>query len=297
MPCFGPLTAYRPKGREGRLVFDKRKGETGVAMKLPCGQCHGCRLERSRQWAMRCMHEKRLWDASSFVTLTYDDVHLPSDGYLRKDDLRKFMYRIRKEFGAGIRFFACGEYGDILGRPHYHVLFFNLDFPDKRFYRNAKRGEPLFTSPALDRCWAMGHAPFGEVTFESCAYVARYCMKLITGKYADILYGDMQREFCVMSRRPGIGSGYFDRYGRSEVYVHDSVVVNGMAVRPPRFYDTRFAVDGDFSLVESREARLESIKRKRRRMASLHRSNQTSRRLRVREVVSLAKLKLKGRVL
>ena len=81
MPCYGPLTAYyskelNPTGKRS-LVFNPKASHSGVPIKLPCGQCFGCRLEHSRMWAMRCMNEKRVCNGdSSFVTLTYDDAHL-----------------------------------------------------------------------------------------------------------------------------------------------------------------------------------------------------------------------------
>ena len=144
MPCFGPLVAYYAaevsESGKRRLVFDKRHSHSGVKIQLPCGQCIGCRLERSRQWAIRCMHEKSLYSLSSFLTLTYDDDHLPPNGTLVKRDFQLFMKRLRWEMGDGIRFFACGEYGDGNLRPHYHALLFNVDFPDKRKCGVGKNG-------------------------------------------------------------------------------------------------------------------------------------------------------------
>lgn len=215
----------------------------------------------------------------------------PPGGTLVKRDLQLFMKRLRKKFGVGIRFYGCGEYGEKFGRPHYHVLLFNRDMPDKVFRSEGKRGDRLYTSKVLSELWPMGHSVVGEVSFDSCAYVARYVMKKIFGKYADILYGDMVREFAVMSRKPGIGRPYFDKYG-GEVYAHDSVVVNGQEVKPPRFYDN---VLGSLDSV-----RLAEIKRRRQlaRWRSPSRlADNTRERLAVREAVALAKLNLKGRVL
>lgn len=299
MPCYGPLTAYyskevNPTGKRS-LIFDRKASHSGVAIRVPCGQCIGCRLERSRQWAMRCMHEKRLHERSSFLTLTYGDEFLPPDGGLSVRDLQLFMKRLRKRKGEGVRFYACGEYGETTARPHYHVLLLNVDFDDRLHYSTAKRGERLYVSRELDDLWPQGLSVIGDVSFDSCAYVARYIMKKITGKGADAHYTvvdrfgvvhSLQPEFTVMSRRPGIGSGWFDNFGK-HAYQFDSVVVNGREVRPPKFYDSRYELcDADH---------LALIKRKRR--SKIVRADNTSRRRRVREVVALAQLQAKGRVL
>lgn len=298
MPCFAPLEAYYsavvgPSGKRG-VTFDRNASFSGSVLKLPCGQCIGCRLERSRQWAMRCMHEKRFHRNSEFVTLTYEDSKLPEYGTLVKRDLQLFNKRARKAFGP-FRFYACGEYGEQNGRPHYHSIMFGLELGDKRFYKRGKNGEDLYTSKSLERVWNHGLCVVGSVTFESCAYVARYIVDKITGERArdhysivdsDGIVHDRVAEFNVMSRRPGIGMAYYEKYGH-EVYAHDSVVVNGREVRPPRFYDTKYEkVSPD---------QLTKLKKKRRRKALASRGDNTRDRLRVRAEVARLSLKLKSR--
>jgi len=291
VPCYGPLTAFKPKAGvdDRRLVFRKDKSETGIALKVPCGRCAGCRLEHSRQWAMRCMHEKRLHRDSAFLTLTYDNKHLPSGGSLVKRDLQLFMKKYRRMAGTGIRFFACGEYGEKTARPHYHVLLLNSDLQDKQYAKMAGSFR-LYFSKSLREIWDKGDHYIGEVTFDSCAYVARYCMKKITGPPAEAHYKGRQPEFIVMSRRPGIGAGYFERYGH-EIYAHDSVIINGVATSPPRFYDLRYAATSGAA-----SNHLDLLKVKRRRKCK-NKSDSTSARLRVRELVAMAKLKLKARTI
>lgn len=271
MPCYGPLTGYygkerHPKTGRRSLVFDKRQSFSGVPIQIPCGQCIGCKLERSRQWAMRCMHEKRMHVDSAFLTMTYSPDRLPVGGTLVKRDLQLFMKRLRKERSAGLRFFACGEYGETTFRPHYHVLLLNTCFPDMKFWKQAGDNE-LFASAELNGLWTNGDCLIGEVTFDSCAYVARYCTKVITGPAAESHYAGREPEFTVMSRRPGIGFSYYQRYG-AEAYRHDSVVVNGFEVGLPRYYDTKY------ELVDP--ARLEVLKRERLRRAKLHKADSTS---------------------
>lgn len=215
--------------------------------RLPCGQCIGCRLERSRQWAVRIMHEASLYDANCFITLTYDDAHLPADGSLDRRAFPLFMRRLRKT-GVKARYYHCGEYGE-QGRPHYHGCIFGYNFPDRVQWttRNSLRVD---RSATLERLWSMGISEIGSLTFESAAYVARYVTKKITGAKAASHYErvdpcsgeliQLEPEFGTMSNRPGIGAGWIDKF-HAEVFPSDEVIVRGHAARPPRYYQDRRA--------------------------------------------------------
>lgn len=307
MPCYCPRVAYysRDRGSSGKraITFQRKFAGPGAPLTLPCGQCVGCRLERSRQWAMRCLHESKMHEHNEFITLTYDNENLPPGGTLVKRDFQLFMKRLRKEFSSekgnedGIRFYACGEYGDLNKRPHYHAILFNILFPDKIWSGQNGRGDKYYVSSQLSEIWGLGRALIGEVNFETAAYVARYVLKKITGEGAaahyEVMDGngevfDRLPEFTLMSRRPGVGSEYYDRYGR-EVRDHDSVVINNREVRPPRFYDTRFeAID---------PVRYDQVKKKRRKMALLLKADNTVDRRRVKEVLALKLLQKKARTL
>lgn len=261
---------------------------------LPCGRCVGCRLEKSRHWAMRCVHEARQWSRNVFITLTYDDMHLPEYGTLVKRDLTLFFKRLRKARGCGVRYLACGEYGGLTRRPHYHAIVFNCSFPDMNYYGKSGSGADLFWSKELASLWPMGMNYIGEVSYESAAYVARYSLKKVTGERAAAHYAvvdadgvvfDRTPEFVVMSRRPGVGAGYYARHGQ-EVRDHDSVVMNCREVRPPRFYDTRTEVVAPERLVE--------IKRRRRTKALAYIADNTVDRRRVKEIVTLKNLKVRS---
>lgn len=237
--CEFPIWAYyaekRNESGKRPLLFKQQGAFSGVPLKLPCGQCVECRLERSRTWALRCMLEKRLYDESSFLTLTYDDANVPKDGSLSKVVLQDFMKRLRYYKGKGVRFYACGEYGDRNNRPHYHVLLFNRDFADKRFYKESPEGDTLYTSKELEKIWPFGLCVTAEVTFKSCAYVARYVMKKFSGSNSPDYYGGMQPEFALMSLKPGIGFEYYVKYGH-EMIQHHSVIMEGKEVSPPRYF-------------------------------------------------------------
>lgn len=237
MPCFSPLTAYQTES--GEIIFAER-GKVQKALKLPCGQCIGCRLERSRQWAVRCMHEAQMHDENWFVTLTYDDENLPETGSLVYRDFQQFMRRLRKKKGK-VRFYMCGEYGEQGHRPHYHACMFGLAVQDLE-----PIGECLFQSAELQNLWGKGFVSLGELTFDSAAYVARYCMKKVTGSAAREHYSrvnlstgevvSLTPEFARMSLKPGIGATWFQKFHR-DVYPHDYVVTNGHEAKPPRYYD------------------------------------------------------------
>lgn len=286
MPCFNPLRGWKSSvvNESGKrsLVFKESQAPESLRdfpIDVPCGQCIGCRLERSRQWALRCLNEASLYDNNCFITLTYDEDHLPKDGSLHKEHFQKFMKRLRKMFprtkGDSIRYFHCGEYGEQLGRPHYHACIFNFDFNDKKLWK-INNGERYYTSDTLSKLWPDGYSIIGNVTFESAAYVARYIMKKVTGDVSESHYDGKTPEYTTMSRRPGIGKQWFDKYA-DDIRRTGHMVVNGKRVMPPKFYEKELEkYDNDMLLM---------LKRERKRQARLHKDDNTIRRLRDREEV------------
>lgn len=266
MACYSPLTAWQTGN--GSVVFVERLGGGDVRreLSLPCGQCIGCRLERSRQWALRCMHEARVHKENSFVTLTYAPEHMPPRGCLQYADFQKFMKRLRKRIDKPVSFYMCGEYGPLNWRPHYHACIFGYDFPDKEFYAQMPgSGASLYRSAELERLWPFGFASIGDVTFESAAYVARYCVQKVTGKNAKFHYarrdsaGDyvLPSEFNRMSLKRPIGKAFYEKF-RSDMYPHDYVVRDGQKMQPPKYYDKLFkreSPDEHEELVMAREAK------------------------------------------
>lgn len=301
MACYKPLTAWYSKevNSSGKrsMVFNPREAfEPDSPVELPCGQCVGCRLERSRQWAIRCVHEAQLHQDNCFITLTFDPESLAArenPWSLRKKDFQDFMKRLRKHLGEKkVRYFHCGEYGEKYGRPHYHALLFGVDFPDKRLH-TVINGHRLYTSETLQKLWPFGYSSIGDVTFESAAYVARYIMKKVTGDDADIHYaiidqetgeivGRKEPEYTTMSRRPGIAADWFDKYSE-DVYPKDFITVRGKKMRPPKFYDKLMERTRPYEIEDIKNARIENAKK--------HAENNTEDRLRVREQVQLLKLK------
>lgn len=301
MSCYSPLTAFysREIGATGKrgITFDRNASFSGVPLKLPCQQCVGCRLDRSLQWAVRCMHEKQLHDSSCFLTCTYEDEHLPEGNTLVVRDHQLFMKRLRKKMGQGVRFYMCGEYGEKNLRPHYHYLLFNKDFSDKKFYKMSKDGESkMYTSALAEELWQKGLCVLGDVTLDSCAYVARYICDKITGEMAEAHYEAVTTdgvvvsrvpEFTCQSRNPGIASAWYEKFGKHSHLAGDFAVLDGKRVRMPRFYDSRFELTDPEELAKLKKRRLANARR--------FRKNNTRDRLRVREVVTLKRLKMSQR--
>lgn len=239
---------------------------------IPCGQCIGCRLEYSRQWANRCMLEKEYHDSAYFVTLTYDDLHIPRSVYsdpetgeafesltLRKRDFQLFMKRLRKRFSDdNIRFFACGEYGSETFRPHYHAIIYGLHIQDLKVYKRSFDGHTYYNSDSLSSCWNLGFAVVADVSWETCAYTARYVMKKAKGQ-SKTFYDEhgLEPEFTLMSRKPGIGRQWYDDH--PDCYEYDKINIStlsgGRSFKPPRYFDKLYDLENPDELAEIKAIR------------------------------------------
>lgn len=297
MPCYHPLTAWvdgiRNNGKKN-IVF--KKPFRGEEIKLPCGQCIGCRLERSRQWALRMVHESQMHEENAFITLTYNDENLPEDRSLSVKEWQLFVRRLRrlmkkKYGGKKILYYGAGEYGEETLRPHYHAIIFGHGFLD-RIPIQSNGNNKLYISADLSELWPFGFSSVGDVTFESAAYVARYVMKKVNGKRAENLeqvfglspynrvdimtgeYYDVHPEFSTMSLKPAIGKNWYEKY-KGDCYPSDQVVYDGTPQRPPKYYDTLYPD-------------IEMVKEKRRQKAIPHKWNNTPKRLRIRETIKMA---------
>lgn len=295
MPCFHLIDAWQPIDG-GKVSFKEVANARFV--QLPCGQCSGCRVERSRDWAVRCVHEAACHDANSFVTLTYSDEHLGSFSLVYRD-YQNFMRRLRRA-KPGVRFYMCGEYGENFERPHWHALLFGAFFEDREPIRKLESGFQLYRSGELEGLWPFGFSSIGDVTFESAAYVARYVCKKITGPQAEAHYEMVDRgsgevsqrrpEFNRMSLKPGIGARWFSRFG-SEVYPEDIVVINGVKCAPPKYYDKLLGKNDPAALEELQYQRFL------RSSSESYAGENSPARLAVREAVHKARLSFKRRSL
>lgn len=302
MSCYRPLVAYRER-KGGSVVFGSDRKGTGDFMELPCGKCLGCREDRARMWAIRIMHEAQLYDSNLVGTFTYSDQNLPGDYGLRYRDFQLFMKRLRFELcgvSAGpdgsypVRFFCAGEYGGVTERPHYHAILFNLRLPDQQVMYNGK-----LHSTVMERLWGNGHVVLDRLSPRAASYVAGYTMGKLEGpktvwKYAkrrghyedvvDSKTGEIlsrPRESVVMSRRPGIGSWWYARFG-SDVFPADMAVMDGKKWKAPRYYWEKFKAASDPKIVEE-------IENARYLRAADHRCESTPDRRVVREEVARAR--------
>lgn len=249
-------------------------------IEIPCGQCVECRLQRSRRWADRCMLEMQYHKQSWFVTLTYDNDHLPlnecineetgeynENATLVKKDLQDFMKRLRRAYeyqghDNKLRFFACGEYGSKTFRPHYHIIVFGLELDpdDLTFYKRNLQGDIIYNSNLISKCWKKGFSVVGDVTWQSCAYVARYIMKKHLGKESEFYDNyNIVPEFINMSRKPGIARQYYDDH-KDELFNDDFVTVpthqGSVKVYPPPYFEKLFEIDfPDDDVCERKEKR------------------------------------------
>lgn len=234
-----------------------------------------------------------------FITLTYDDEHLPKNGTLNKKHFQDFMKRYRKAIAPKkIRFYHCGEYGDKKRRPHYHALIFGDYFSDAKF-SHTKNGQDLYISNLLQKHWQnQGLCYIGQLTFESAAYVARYILKKINGEKAKQHYEninqvtgeitDLVPEYTTMSRRPGIGFEWYEQF-KDEVYPDDFIIVRGKKMKPPKYYQQFFEIEEAEQFKQfKKELRLKNRKGKK---------DQTPARLSIREKCVIAQTKLNKREL
>lgn len=300
MTCYRPLRAYRSTKANANgkypLIFPKgKKLPEGEGLDIACGRCIGCRLDHSRDWALRIMHEAARYKENCFITLTYSDEKLPHDNSLDKRHWQLFMKRLRKSYEPQkIRFFHCGEYGEQFRRPHYHACIFGLDFEDKVIHGKNHRGDPIYTSRRLAEIWDKGFVTVGELNFDSAAYVARYCLKKVTGEQAEEHYKsvnwatgeivDLLPEYTLMSRggRKGKGIGhdyYLER--KDNIYPLDQIVYKSgtgkyRPMKPPKYYDRLYELDCP--------EEMEKIKERRQKRSKFSKDN-TDRRLRDREEV------------
>lgn len=317
MPCFYPVTAWKSREKNphsgksymahntiqvGRL--SRSKNISFDEIQRPCGNCIGCRRKKSGEWAARCYHEASLFKQNTFITLTLDDLHLPDDLSLDHRMWQLFMKRLRKKFTGfepvtnpktgeityPIRNYMCGEYGEKLGRPHYHAAIFNFDFPDKIPWRKTKQGHQTYISPILKELWPYGYHEIGDVTFESAAYIARYIMQKINGKPAADHYSwvdangqiiNRKPEYNKMSLKPGIARNWFEKF-KNDVYPSDEVIIRGRKYAPPKYYDKLYEI--------SQPEHMEEIKWKRELSAKKHLDDNTKARLAVKEQVAQSRL-------
>lgn len=261
MPCYHPLTRVSIPGNinldTGKLIgtvkpyipLEKRLPDV-TYQDIPCGQCLGCRLDYSRKWADRLMMEAREHEFSWFVTLTYDDLHLPTGARsdpatgevlsfvptLRKRDVQLFMKSLRKAVApVRIRFFCSGEYGDKTFRPHYHLIVFGLPLDDLKFYKAGSAGQLYYNSPTISKAWdEKGYCVVAPATYETMLYTSRYVTKKLKGFESSFYKANgIEPPFSLMSRKPGIGA---NTYSFDMMHYENICLPQGRRAPHPRYF-------------------------------------------------------------
>jgi hypothetical protein len=221
--CISPVTIERSLQVNG----------VSQTVQVPCGQCIACRINRRSDWALRMFLESSYWTSCSFLTLTYDDEHLPlqlctvddSPVYLPtlvKRDVQLFIKRLRKRLGSRkIKFFAAGEYGDHTYRPHYHAILFGVD--------------PVSDYDDVKSSWTAGHIALLPVKDGSFNYVAGYVIDKLNNELGDTFYLGRLRPFSLCSQ--GLGSRVLDELDLDKVYKDGFIVTcDGKHHRIPRYF-------------------------------------------------------------
>lgn len=222
------------------------------AQEVACGQCNDCRIEKAREWATRAMHEAQMHPKNCFITLTYNNEHVPKDGSLRLEEWQAFAQRLRKAQGP-FRYMHVGEYGEENRRPHYHALIFGLDFSEDRaiWTEDEATGRRYYRSPLLAKLWPKGFHDVQDMSREAANYVSQYAVKKIMGTSVEAderrserygrydpqtgEYWEVAEETWTMSNRPGIGEAWFKKY-HTDLFPADHCVVKGKEQRVPRYY-------------------------------------------------------------
>lgn len=308
MACYKPKAAFRhPLG--GPLAFHYRKGY--AQMTIRCGNCIGCMIDDSRDWAARCMHEAKLHTHNCFLTLTISPEKLGTRIDLDHRDFQLAIKRLREsalqggtsdgpqehnpvlhsrhEQRAIIRYHMCGEYGPLNSRPHYHANMFGINFADKQPWKKTEAGFQLYKSETLEKIWQLGQCSIGQLSWQTAAYTARYNMKkageknkkweIINPETGEVI--TREPEYQKMSRNPGIGKDWIKQY-KTDVYPRGTIIVNSKELTTPRFYDDYYR-----TLDEGAYAQL---KLKRQNEQGKRPVDITNSRIRAEETVTRAKL-------
>lgn len=272
--CRSPLKRWQhnfKKTKKGKnlIVFsDKKRIEIDDWIKnwseieIPCGQCIECRLKKAQDWAIRLYKELDKHNYRYFITLTYDNEHMPRSivdpnlGSLRKKDMQEFLKswragtnKVSDKYKPGnLKYFYCGEYGETTSRPHYHIIAFcDNEIPDLKHW-GSSGGLPVWRSEKIEKYWGMGNILIGTVTYESCSYVARYIMKKqlgLTGSIYDI--AGILPPYTNMSK----GIGNISEQEILSIFSQDYInILKGdkvKSVKPPKDYEDKLReIDPDY---------------------------------------------------
>lgn len=252
MSCTQPVLAESYLCPATHLKAIRFKGADFVPnLELNCNKCPSCKLRKAKEWALRCWHESQMHEHNSYITLTYDDKHLPLYHDLDHRDFQLFMKRLRIKYPEkNYSFYMCGEYGDVTHRPHYHVVLFGYWPPDAIYHRTQNKNR-YFKSQELDKFWRCGFTDTSSVNYYSAGYVARYTLKKQLPKndlqdryiYTDFNGETKVRkfEYVRMSTNPAIGLSWIKKYAEQTIRNNYILDPKGNPFPIPRYYNEYLA--------------------------------------------------------
>mgnify|MGYP000564631273 CR=1 FL=1 len=256
MPCIKPIHAVQVGddikfGMNNQIIY----GQNHRTFTIPCSNCIQCRLDISNQWAIRCYHESKLHNRNCFLTLTYKEDPIS----LNKVDIKIFLKKLQRRYPKQVRYFQVGEYGGKFGRPHHHCLIFGInhfDFNDIKRGKTTDSGGKVYLSKTLDQMWTHGQTNIGELNEKSIRYVTGYVLKKVTGKKQKAHYNGKLPEYITMSRKPGIGRLWYEKW-KNDIYSRDDFTINGTKHIPPRYYDKQYSIDNPEHMDIIKESRIQ----------------------------------------
>lgn len=250
MQCLKP---FRLKGKNALPGFQARFPD---GLLVPCGKCVMCRIAKRREWTLRLIHESMYWEDSVFLTLTYDDEHVPEDFSLKKRDLQLFIKRLRRRLNdRKIRYFACGEYGDESQRPHYHAIVFGLSLHEED--KQAVKDSWTYCDWSNS---SIAKNSFGLAEPDSMRYVAQYIDKKFTGPLAEEEYDQKGREPVFRLLSLGLGAQFCDD-NSERIIEQKRLTINGKDVSIPRYYLKRLGLSGEEFAEQAEQRELEEVER------------------------------------
>lgn len=172
--------------------------------KVPCNKCIACRLARSREWYIRLFHESTYYNSGVFLTLTYDNENLPSNLQLSKTDAQNFIKRLRYHHkNTDFKYFLSAEYGDKVGRPHYHIIILGLSIADQKYANFYNKGQSvkILTDGKIHQSWKKGNVEIATIDEHRIKYVTKYVLKKLYGKAAQ--EDNRQQPFALSSTKIG----------------------------------------------------------------------------------------------
>lgn len=216
------------------LIITTKEGDI-QEVTVPCGKCLGCYIDQSSEWSMRARLELRKHKESIFLTLTYNNEHLPEGGLLSRSDIQKFLKRLRRHLEPlRIRYYGCGEYGSAENtyRPHYHLIIYGYKPEDLTYFFTNDDGDRVYRSKTIDKIWGKGFVTVGEVTPASI----RYCSLYLQKAFKELVKDKEVKPFRLYSTRPSLG---YDGLTDEEI-IADRVYISGKPRKLPRSYLRRF---------------------------------------------------------